>query len=207
MFERGESVESWALLASPGVQLALQGNPLRRCTVGVVNFFNVIEPSVRSYSSFNSLVLEGVQGLSTIPLAKPGMLIAGRFEVNSIIGRGTFCCVQCARDLYTGQSVALKLVHRGFATLGRREVMILRLLCTNAKLSERALFPELLGSFEIRSSLLSAAKSASTEESTNTEFNCVGLALPLYRCTLYQVIQSSKTQTILSLNCSQFVSS
>ncbi|OWM81642.1 CBL-interacting serine/threonine-protein kinase 14 [Punica granatum] len=69
-----------------------------------------------------------------LPGEAPGNSLMGKYEVGRLLGRGAFAKVYHARDVRTGQSVAIKAVSKqkvmkgGFAAHVKREVSIMRRL-------------------------------------------------------------------------------
>lgn len=110
----------------PCFPMYIEANLVRRCTMGLSQLFTEISAAaafggtVAKSSNFHS----DERGHLNIGTSNP--TLAKRYRLQEIVGEGTFSQIFSAIDIYTGKTVAIKVMKARFGILGAREVAFLR---------------------------------------------------------------------------------
>lgn len=100
-------------------------NLLRRSTLGSSDLFREISAT----ASFSGAVLctnSKSDSLGRLDIGSSNPTLVKRFRLLEIIGEGTFSQIFKAEDIYSSQTIAIKVMRIGFHVLGMRETTFLR---------------------------------------------------------------------------------
>ena len=96
--------------------IRIQSNILRRLTLGLKRLYADMQslPKSTNKISYHNIIL-----------SKDSPLLDNRYQIINLIGTGNFSNVYSVCDLYTRRNKAIKVLHKGYHTMGVRENLIL----------------------------------------------------------------------------------
>lgn len=101
------------------------GNVIRKLTLGIKQTYSEISASKAfGGNTASRSMVTNAQGQLVVTKSFP--LLSKRYKLMDLIGQGTFSQIYKATDCYSGKSVAIKIMSRGYEVLGMRERMFIQ---------------------------------------------------------------------------------